>query len=376
MWIEKNKSGNYRFVERYKDPLTEKSKRVIVTYPNKNKFTTKKAQMVLEAKIQERLRHVQDGNIKQGVTLGQVIKEWEPIYRAKVRPTTWQVYVVAKKHIKKYIGLDVQVAKITPKFLIHVYEKMLYQEGYNNPTVKNVAFKMNSILRLAYKRDYIAAQPQKDLDVNWKNDQHNDADKKFLESDELQRVLNYVYTHNEQQGAIFEWQYLTGMRIGETLGLQVKDIFQDSDKYYAQVNGTLVYTGLNVDQYYKQSTPKTDDSFRNVFLPEKAVELYHRWGDDKDPNCFLFMIDDKFFSFTSLNARLRQAKKKLKINKPLTTHIFRHTHVSKLAELGVPLYIIQDRVGHAASETTRDIYLHVTRKAKAKAKWDSTIFSL
>lgn len=31
---------------------------------------------------------------------------------------------------------------------------------------------------------------------------------------------------------------------------------------------------------------------------------------------------------------------------------FRHTHVSKLAELGVPLYIIQNRVGHADSDFT------------------------
>ena len=53
---------------------------------------------------------------------------------------------------------------------------------------------------------------------------------------------------------------------------------------------------------------------------------------------------------------------------------FRHTHISKLAELGVPLYIIQNRVGHADSETTRDIYLHVTQTAKEK--WDDTIFTL
>lgn len=374
MWVEKNKSGNYRFIERYKDPLTGKSKRVIVTYPTKNKFTTKKAQMELEAKIQERLRHIQDGNIKKGVTLHQVINEWEPIYKARVKGTTWQTYIVAKKHIKKYIGYNVQVSKITPKFLIHAYETMLYRDGYNNPTVKMVAFKMTSILRFAYRRDYIATQPPKELDINWKKSKHNDLDKKFLETQELERVLDYVYKKDEQQGAIFEWQYLTGMRIGEVLGLKVGNIFKENGKYYAHVNGTLVYTGLKTSQYYKQSTPKTDDSFRDVFLPEKAVELYHRWSDGKDSNRFLFFIDDHFFAVTSLNRRLRQARKILDIDKPITTHIFRHTHVSKLAELGVPLYIIQNRVGHADSETTRNIYLHVTQAAKSK--WNDTIFSL
>ncbi|EEU30944.1 hypothetical protein HMPREF0501_00349 [Limosilactobacillus coleohominis 101-4-CHN] len=75
-----------------------------------------------------------------------------------------------------------------------------------------------------------------------------------------------------------------------------------------------------------------------------------------------------------LNQRLRNAKRDLHINKPLTTHIFRHTHVSKLAELEVPLYIIQNRLGHADSSTTRDVYLHITEKIKQK--YDDTIFSL
>ena len=52
------------------------------------------------------------------------------------------------------------------------------------------------------------------------------------------------------------------------------------------------------------------------------------------------------------------------INKKLVVHIFRHTHVSILAEMGVPLYVIQHRVGHGDSRITRRIYLHVTQKAK------------
>ncbi|MDM8266910.1 tyrosine-type recombinase/integrase [Limosilactobacillus pontis] len=64
--------------------------------------------------------------------------------------------------------------------------------------------------------------------------------------------------------------------------------------------------------------------------------------------------------------RLRIVRKALGIDKSLTTHIFRYSHVSKLAGLGALLYIIQNRVGHADSETTRDIYLHVTQTAKGK----------
>lgn len=57
-------------------------------------------------------------------------------------------------------------------------------------------------------------------------------------------------------------------------------------------------------------------------------------------------------------------------SKPLSSHIFRHTHISKLAEIGTPIYVIQDRVGHGSSKITQDIYLHVTKKMKEKLQSD------
>ncbi len=52
--------------------------------------------------------------------------------------------------------------------------------------------------------------------------------------------------------------------------------------------------------------------------------------------------------------------KKIKFPKKLTTHIFRHTHISLLAEQGVPLKAIMQRVGHNDPTTTMAIYTHVT----------------
>ncbi|MCI6609157.1 MAG: tyrosine-type recombinase/integrase [Ezakiella sp.] len=44
--------------------------------------------------------------------------------------------------------------------------------------------------------------------------------------------------------------------------------------------------------------------------------------------------------------------------------MFRHTHISFLAEQGVPLEAIQDRVGHTRGSRVTQIYLHVTQKTK------------
>lgn len=55
------------------------------------------------------------------------------------------------------------------------------------------------------------------------------------------------------------------------------------------------------------------------------------------------------------------------IKKHATPHIFRHTHISMLAEAGVYLTTIMKRVGHDDQETTLNIYTHVTEKMKKNA---------
>lgn len=42
------------------------------------------------------------------------------------------------------------------------------------------------------------------------------------------------------------------------------------------------------------------------------------------------------------------------------THLFRHSHISFLAEKGIPLNAIMDRVGHSDPKTTLSIYSHTT----------------
>ena len=69
----------------------------------------------------------------------------------------------------------------------------------------------------------------------------------------------------------------------------------------------------------------------------------------------------------SFNTSLKKANESLgknKINKTISSHIFRHSHISLLAELNVPVKAIMERVGHVGTETTLKIYTHVTKKAK------------
>lgn len=49
------------------------------------------------------------------------------------------------------------------------------------------------------------------------------------------------------------------------------------------------------------------------------------------------------------------------LNLDLTPHSLRHTHTSLLAEARVGLEEIMDRLGHCDDETTKNVYLYVTK---------------
>lgn len=74
-------------------------------------------------------------------------------------------------------------------------------------------------------------------------------------------------------------------------------------------------------------------------------------------------------ALTSVNRNIKTAVDEIKdaqgkklINKHVTTHTLRHSHISLLSQLGVSLRAIMDRVGHTDHKTTLQIYSHVTEQ--------------
>ena len=161
------------------------------------------------------------------------------------------------------------------------------------------------------------------------------------------------------------------MRVGEATALLINNVFQDPETklWYATISGTLVHVKGKGE--VRQEFTKTASSHRTIALPDEAVEIYKECSKDRNKNDYLFR--NKFygsqlsnlnnpFSVSTISHFLRVFVDKNKWKKQITSHIFRHTHVSKLAEEGYPLSLITDRVGHSSSEITRKIYLHITKK--------------
>ena len=55
MWVEQLPNGKYKYFERYKDPYTEKWKRVSVTLNSGSNRAKKEAQRLLDDKIAQKI---------------------------------------------------------------------------------------------------------------------------------------------------------------------------------------------------------------------------------------------------------------------------------------------------------------------------------
>ena len=193
------------------------------------------------------------------------------------------------------------------------------------------------------------------------------AREKFLTKDELKTFLTALAKKNQRVALLFEFQALTGLRIGELRALRVKDY--NSKNEYIDVNATLSDNGLRLP-------PKNEYSARRVHLNKRArhilstfIQLNHSrkqiMQHYKNDDNYIFVTDGGLpYDSHYLNKIL----KSVPFNKIVTTHTFRHTHISLLAEKQTPLKTIMARVGHNEPKTTFSIYTHVTDAMKEQEK--------
>ena len=61
---------------------------------------------------------------------------------------------------------------------------------------------------------------------------------------------------------------------------------------------------------------------------------------------------------------MRRLLKVADLDESLSPHSLRHTHTSLLAEAGVGLQEIMDRLGHKDDDVTKSVYMHCTKTMK------------
>ena len=375
--------GKWRFGKRYKDPLTDKWRTVTVPAERNTRHTRNEAQVALDKMIREKLASITgEHNKYRQMTLGELYSTYWNEKKDSWRLNSRRTYRNSYKIFFQHFDQEAKLSNLTSLMLTNHFDNMIsevqkkqknksYKGSCNIRSISGLKVyyaRISMMFNYAVRKQFIKESPFKDVHIAWPKENHRSLiEQKYLDEDELKILLNYFRKVQPDFADMFEWQYLTGMRFGEAASLYLKDI--DLKEMLVHVNGTLLYDNGPKQNYIKQDVPKTDSSFREIALSDRAIEIYQQHAKGKKKNDFLFTDKDGCpYSVQHANNCLNSFRKKYDFGKIITTHTFRHTHVSKLAELGVPLYVIQHNVGHSNSKITRDVYLHVTKKAQQELR--------
>ncbi|MDU6600350.1 MAG: tyrosine-type recombinase/integrase [Streptococcus anginosus] len=373
MWTEQLPNGKIKFFERYKNPYTNKWRRISVTLETDTSRARKKAQRILDEKIKLKLISLSTSDM----TLLELYNMWFPYYKKLVKRSSWIKVEPMMKHIYRYIPKDVLIAKIDEDLVYKLIDNMYTFGTLSLNYTKQTRTTLSTMLNFAVSKKLISSNPVLKTKVTPKKEEEARIRKriedKYLENEEFKQILEYMYSKPKRKthALISEVLYLTGLRYGELQALRVRDY----DGKTLSVNGTLDYTSVKISEA-KKTTPKNLYSYRKIDLPNRVIEIIEEFllenrllvkGYNDDSFIFLASHKKNPLSLRSFNSVLASTEEELHFKKHLTSHIFRHSHISLLSELNLPLKVIMERVGHSDPKTTLAIYNHVTKNARKNA---------
>lgn len=378
MWIEQRSvhgKVRYCFIERYKSSLTGHYRRVSVTYGKKTPQVVKAATRELEEKIQKAL--AEEGRAVRKITMQELETRFLDDYEKQVRYNTYHNGEIFLDEFVKACGPSTRPSAITTVWLNRYFNDQLYRDKLplTNGTVKSKKSAINLLFNYAVNFGFLSENPMDKVRITWKDEtarRRDEIENKYLTIDEYHSIINDCIDRNMQYYAdAFQLQFLTGMRFGELSGLQVNDIIKENGKVYLRIDGTMIWKKKPY-RHFLSHEPKTFAGLRTITLSPTAANIVEQHAKGKNQSALLFAINQtattynqqKPLNVNNANQYLKRAVERQKIDKNVTTHYFRHTHVSVLADMDVPLRVIQKRVGHAKGDITTQIYMHVTKQAQ------------
>lgn len=352
MWIEQ-RGDHYIAIERYKDYLTGKTRRVSVPIEKDTPQARKRAERALNARIEAQTVR------SSSATLNDLKTAYIAFQKRTVKASTVKRNEVILNIVIGIIGKDALCDRLTAGSIMTA----LTATGKGNVTVNTYLTRLKAMLRWGYQNDMCPDIAGKLKPLPDRSEREKISDK-FLEKSDLKRLLDGMEV--EQWRNLSRLLALSGLRIGEAVALTYADI--DVNARLIHVNKTFAPTTKSV------TPPKTVDSVRDVFMQDELLKLCRKLltGAKRralecgySSNLIFCDAFGKHISYDAYEKYLRENSERI-LGRKVTSHIMRHTMTSLFAEAGVDLEVIARRLGHHDSKLTRDIYLHCTQAQTEK----------
>ena len=372
LFFKKLANGKYRYYEKFYDESEEKWKQASVTLTSKTRQAQGHAKLLLDKKIKTKLlensEKFQQKQVNLDITLKEVYEEYQLFRKQELKDSSFYVYKGILNNLFKEI-LDKKFNEVSSSYfqnkIMSSNSSISYkrsQKGYANLFFKYAMkigytnFNLIDGVQLPRDKKTIELIEKKRCKFLSRDEFH-----KFKESfgkSRCQIRMNYL----------IEFMYLTGLRIGEALALMWENV--DLEKKMIDIRHTIDYSSASLKDF-KITAPKTSNSYRKISINSRCIEIINEMkilNEDFNLNAkkFIFLNSQgRLINHNLLNIYIKKigvlSGLKGKNPRDFSSHMFRHSHISLLTELGIPVKAIMSRVGHINEKTTIQIYTHVTK---------------
>lgn len=291
-----------------------------------------------------------------------------------LRISTSQSYeMIIRRHIKPQIG-DITFTNLTSKHIqgfynfLYLHGRLTGKGGLAPKTVENIHLVISSAIHYALKEGLIIRNPL----LNVKLRREGKKEVEVFTRDEQEKII--AECKNHYYGMAIKFDFYTGLRAGELLGLTWDCVNFDNNTVrinkQVQRNKNFSYKADSKTILGFVYNTKTDTSTRTIkVLPKLMADLTEykqvqnllkkKLGKDYYKFNLVFPREDGYFTDagTFLDAFSR-IQKKLDIPHR-NVHAMRHTFATRALESGMKPIVVSRLLGHASITITHDIYGHV-----------------
>lgn len=270
------------------------------------------------------------------------------LYMADMRPRLRENTMHTKEYIfdTKILPVfkDLPVNKITAS-TVRRWQADLIEEGYKQTYLKTIHNQLSALFNYAVKYYGLAENPARVAGTIGKGKAET---MKFWTVEQFNTFI--ACAPNFSAEVAFSVLFWTGMRIGELLALSPADVDCENRKI------SITKSFQSIEGKEIVTKPKTEKSIRTLPIPAKLAALLQKYiGSLYKPD-----PEDRLFPYTK-NAFYNWMEKGCDASgvERIRLHDLRHSHASLLINMGLPVLMVSERLGHENVETTLGIYGHL-----------------
>jgi integrase len=303
-----------------------------------------------------------------------LIELWLPMVQVRIQPSTHASYTrLMNQYVIPVIG-SVKLQQLQPEHLDRLYADLLasgsrrFDRGLSRKTVRYIHNTLHTALKDAVRKRILIRNVAEAADPP-KLRQNGEREMKTWTASELLEFLDAMQDH--WLYAAYHLSAMTGMRRAEVLGLRWQDV--DFTSRRVAIRQTL----NSVDYKLSLGVPKTPRSRRLIALDPLTVRVLeeHRERQIKtvvavtggvELNLVFAKPDGSPVHPDYMTQTFERTIIRLGLTR-IRLHDLRHTHASLGLAAGIPTKIMSERLGHATTSFTEDVYMHTIPRMHEEA---------